>query len=134
MKIWKWILAKITNIRKFFIVHFAVRCYNSAVKYADAMSELYHNRAYYVVVNPDTNKLCIISRKDFRNIRRKINTLAIHSGLGEINHDTMEDLKRGCFYHTRLRETESFANEKELRRLAYINYVLELAGITEGEK
>lgn len=113
----------IRKIRIFFVTAFANREYNKSVKKADELARK-HLVPYYVAIKFEGRGLYIINRKGFRHIKRQINTAAIWQGLGPINKDTMSDLKLGCFYHTNLHP-----KEKELRRLAYINYVLDLAGI-----
>lgn len=113
----------IRKIRIFFVTAFANREYNKAVKKANELANK-HFTPFYVAIKFEGKGLYIINRKGFRHIKRQINTAAIWQGLGPINKDTMNDLKLGCFYHTNLRP-----REKELRRLAYINYVLDLAGI-----
>ena len=113
----------IRKIRIFFVTAFANREYNKAVKKADELARR-HLTNYYVAIKFEGKGLYIINRKGFRHIKREINTDAIWQGLGPINHDTMLELKHGCFYHTKL-----YGREKELRRLAYIEYVLDLAGI-----
>lgn len=113
----------IRKIKVFFVTAFANHEYKKNVAKALELANT-HYCPYYVAVKPEGKGLYIINRKAFRHIKRQINTAAIWRGLGPINADTMEDLKRGCFYHTNIKP-----REKELRRLAYINYVLDLAGI-----
>lgn len=113
----------IRKIRTFFVTAFANREYNKAVKKADELAAK-HLTTYYVAIKFEGKGLYIVNRAGFRHIKREINTLAIWNGIGPINRDTMADLMAGCFYHTRIEPAE-----KELRRLAYINYVLDLAGI-----
>lgn len=113
----------IRKFRVFLVTAFANREYNKAVKKALQLAHTHFTR-YYVAVKFEGKGLYIINRQGFRHIKRQINTAAIWQGLGPINKDTMADLRRGCFYHTNISP-----KEKELRRLAYINYVLDLAGI-----
>lgn len=118
----------IRKIRIFFVTAFANHEYNKAVKKADKLANKHFMR-YYVALKFEGKGLYIINRAGFRHIKRQINTAAIWQGLGPINRDTMLDLRSGCFYHTNIKP-----KDRELRRLAYINYVLNLAGIRKEAK
>ena len=107
---------------------FANHEYNKAVRKADELADK-HKMRYYVALKFEGKGLYIINRAGFRQIKRQINTAAIWQGLGPINNDTMLDLRQGCFYHTNITR-----KDRELRRLAYVNYVLNLAGIKKEAK
>lgn len=119
----------IRKIRRFFVVSFARRSYNKAVKLANEFREN-NKKHYFVVIDPFFGKsLKVLDRNAFRAIKREYNDAMIHSfvrtGRLFLNESTMIDVQQGCFYSTMLDDEQDI----EMRRKAYIEWVIGL-----GEK
>lgn len=123
----------IKKIRRFFVVAFARRNYDKSAKLANELCR--QNKChYYVVIDPFFGKsLMVLFRGEFRAIKRKYNDSMIHSfvrtGRLFLNKSTMYDVQDGCFYSTLLDD----ADEIEMRRQAYIEWVVELSEKKNGK-
>lgn len=121
----------IAKIRRFFTVAFARRQYNKARKAADEMHAKIGGD-FYAVISPFSDKeLKILNRSAFRNFKRNYVDGVIRAytragfaiSANRISPTTMEDVKKGCFYSTKLYDT----NEIEMRRKAFIEWVIDLS-------
>jgi hypothetical protein len=121
----------IAKIRDFFTVAFARRQYYKAKQVADKQAAK-TGKAWYVCLSPfDDKKLRVIDRKAFRRFKSRYIDSVIRAytragliiSVDKISPTTMEDVKRGCFYSTAITD----AKEIEMRRKAFIEWVLELS-------
>lgn len=121
----------IAKIRNFFTVAFARRQYYKAKQVADKQAAK-TGKAWYVCLSPfDDKKLRVIDRKAFRRFKSRYIDSVIRAytragliiSVDKISPTTMEDVKRGCFYSTAITD----AKEIELRRKAFIEWVLDLS-------
>ena len=121
----------IARIREFFTVAFARRQYYKAKAVADKQSAK-DGKAWYVCLSPfDDKRLQVIDRKAFRRFKSRYVDSVIRAytragliiSVDHITPTTMEDVKRGCFYSTALTN----ANEIEMRRKAFVEWVLDLS-------
>jgi len=153
MNIIKKIKQLIKDIRRFFIIRYARNCYKRMVDRAEKLHEI-DNQNYYVCIDPtNSNRITAFNRHEFRTFRRRFNDMQIRLSeyllketrevveeradgskvvkitrekmAAKINTSTMVDIYNGCFYSTRLKR-DSTAEDIELRRLAYIQWVLDL--------
>lgn len=151
----------IKKIRRYLTIRYARNCYERMVNKADALFLRDHEN-YYVCIDP-TNKgrVTVFNRREFRTYRRRFNDMQIRLSqyiiketrqvvkerpdgtqivrvtreniTPKINTSTMVDIKNGCFYHTRLK-SDSTPENIEMKRLAYIQYVLDLSEKQKNKK
>jgi len=143
----------IKKIRRFLIIRYARNCYKRMVDRADRLNKA-DNQNYYVCIDPtNENRITVFNRQEFRYFRRKFNDFQIRISefllketrevvetkedgskvvkvtrekiVAQINKSTMVDIYNGCFYSTRLKR-DSTPEDIEMRRLAYIQWVLDL--------
>lgn len=126
------------RIRDFFTVAYARRQYYKAKRVADEQAAK-TGKTWYVCLSPfDNRKLQVIDRKAFRKFKSKYVDSVVRAytkaGLiisyDKISPTTMEDVKRGCFYSTAITD----AKETELRRKAFIQWVLDLSRKSKRKK
>lgn len=153
MNIIKKIKQLIKDIRRFFIIRYARNCYKRMVDRAEKLNKEDGDN-YYVCIDPtNPNRITVFNRREFRLFRRRFNDLQIRLSeyllketreiveeredgskvvkitrekmVAKINTSTMVDIYNGCFYSTRLKR-DSTPEDTEMRRLAYIQWVLDL--------
>lgn len=144
----------IKKIRRYLTIRYARNCYKRMVERADRYNKE-DGQAYYVCIDPtDGSRITVFNRQQFRKFRRRFNDFQIRLSeymlketrevvetkddgskvvkvtrekmVAKINTSTMVDIYNGCFYSTRLRR-DFTPEEIELRRLAYIQWVLDLS-------
>lgn len=153
MNIIKKIKQLIKDIRRFLIIGYARNCYKRMVDRAEKLNKEDGDN-YYVCIDPtNPNRIIVFNRREFRLFRRRFNALQIRLSeyllketrkivevredgskvvkitrekmVAKINKSTMVDIYNGCFYSTRLKR-DSTPENVEMRRLAYIQWVLDL--------
>ena len=108
------------RIASFFVVAYANHVYRDRVRLADKFHKQLKWRMY-VCIPFDGKTLIVMDRKGFRHAKR----------LRHINDPTMSTVKLmdGSFYYTGDRDENGAMSpkEKELRRLAFVRYMLRRA-------
>lgn len=107
----------IRTIRTWLVITYANRQYNRNVRIADRLNSKYHTR-FYVALNFNRKSLFVLSRKDFRDIKKELHPT---------NKDSIQQLKQGAFYYTgnAIGADTMPPLEKEARRLAFIKLITE---------
>ena len=144
----------IKKIRRYLTIRYARNCYRRMVERADALNKE-DNQTYYVCIDPtNQERITVFNRREFRSFRRRFNDMQIRLSqyiiketrqivkerpdgtqvvrvtrekmAAKINTSTMVDIYDGCFYSTRLKR-DSTPEDIELRRLAYIQWVIDIS-------
>lgn len=107
----------IKQIRTWLVIIYANYQYKRNVRIADRLNQKYHTR-YYVALDFNRRSLFVLSRKDFRDIKKELHPS---------NKDSILKLKEGAYYYTgNAIGTDTMPPlVKESRRLAFIKLILE---------
>lgn len=107
----------------FFATAYAKRQYNKAVTLAEKMHAK-EKHTYYVTLAPyNDNRLIVISRKEFKDICRKMQLNKERRGIAALD--------AGCFYRTKDRGGNNVLTPEDIyiRKMAFYRYILHRGGL-----
>lgn len=112
------------KIAKFVVALYANRLYRKGVKIADKRHEAEKEMIYLASSMVDISQLVTLNRRQFRYMKRRL----------FIPKHYICNLKDGAWYHTADRGEQRglTAQEKEIRRLAFVRHVLHRAKLLDA--